>query len=284
MSAPIKSSPEIAADMQALYDASLVEVLGLAKILMESTPAKPLAFMQYVHFSVAERIFILMQDVFESFKSSLDTGYFTSAALTRNMMESATILALLNRDKSGEVYSAFLEYQVGATQKRRSGLAGMTKAKSARIAADAASEAGITDRVLNALAQVRTHAKLPQPTAKFPDMLERCKSLGEEWEFTYHAVYRDLCESVHGSFLKSPHSPGHAFSSPNQGATLLYEHCRVMSHALEFWAFAMMECFAGHPDRVRLKDFVAKLSAFVDADARLLNIFPADARVLKISF
>lgn len=283
MSAEPKSAAEVAAEMQKLYDASLPELLELAKALVETSPPKRLPFMQYVHFSIAERIFILVQDVYESFMTSLETGYFTSAALTRSMMESATVLALLNRDGAGEMYSAFLEHQEKEATKRRDKLAGMTP-KGSYIAWAAKNESEIADRVLLALTQTRAAAALPAAQGSFPNMAERCRILGEGWEFTYHAIYRDLCEAVHGSFLKAAHSPGHAFSSPNKGAALIYDHCKVMSQALEFWAFAMMECFEGHSDATNLESFRAKLSALIDADARLINSFPASAKVFKIAF
>jgi hypothetical protein len=283
VSAEPKSAPEVAAELQRLYDASLPGLLDLAKALVETIPPKRLPFMQYVYFSIAERIFILIQDVHESFMTSLETGYFTSAALTRSIMESATILALLNRDNTGEVYSAFLEHQEKEATKRRDKLADMTP-KHPYITWAAKNESEIASRVLNALTQARAAAALPAAKENFPNMSERCLKLGENWEFVYHAIYRDLCEAVHGAFLKVPYSPAHAFSSPNQGAALIHEHCRTMSWALEFWAFAMMECFTGHPDVTKLNDFRDKLTAFIDADARLINSFSASARVIKIVF
>lgn len=200
-------------------------------------------------------------------------------------MESATVLGLLSRDSNGGMYSAFLLHQEKEAAKRRDGLAELSsRATIPHIQWTAKNEAGIGVRVLTALARARTHAALPIVTMKFPNMLERCRLLGEGWEFSYHAIYRDLCEAVHGSFLKSPHSPGHAFGSPNKGAALLYDHCKVMSCALEFWAFAMLESFGAHPDSAELADFKNNVTALMLADARLINGFPPEAKVFKIAF
>ena len=282
MNRPQASAREIAAEVKKLYGAPVDDLLLVGKNLIENLPEKRPRISQNIFFATVERLFILVQHTINSFSDDLEAGYYTTASLARGLMETATTLAILSRDKNGEMYSAYLRQQELHARKRHDGLLHSQKAKDRRLADYAKTETGIASRVLDTLKQVRANAHLPLASEKFPDMATRCKVLGENWEFLYNVVYRDLCEAVHGTFLKTLLSPGIALTSPNQGDALLFEHCRTVGYGFEFWAYAVLECCQKQADKTAVKEFCDKVSKFLDADARLINGFPTSSRSHKI--
>ena len=284
MNSQTASAQDVAAEMQLLYDASLPELLARAKQLIESLPAKSLPFAQQVFFSTVERLFILVQDISNNYLSDLEAGYFTTAGLTRSLLETATLLALFNRDQTAKTLSAFLEKQEKDARKRRESLARLRNASNSHVASAAQNETRIADGVVAALKKVRLGAGLPVSAKAFPDMAGRCRMLGEHWEFIYHAVYRDLCEAVHGAFLKTPHAPTLAFASPNRGAALIYEHSRTFGYAVEFWGCAVLDCCVNHSDTNAVARFREKLGKLIEQDHVLLIKFPASSQKHTITF
>ncbi len=109
-------------------------------------------------------------------------------------------------------------------------------------------------------------------------MFTRCQRLGERWEFLYHVVYRDLSDTVHSSFVKTPHSPSLAASSPNQGDALIYEHCRTVSYAIDFWAFGIVEYCRPHPKPAAVSALNAMLASLRKHEARLFGGFPRTSK------
>lgn len=275
---------EIAEQLQLLYQTSLPNVVEQGSHLIESLPPKqpPLAHLGFG--STAQRLFILLHDICESFQARLGTGYFTTAALTRSLMETATVLVLLNRDATGRTLSAYFDKAEKDARKRRDGLAKMRNASATIVANAAKNETAIADRLLQAFNSVRATAALPTASKPFPDMAERCRMIGENWQFMYHATYRDLCEAVQGAFQKIPHAPSVAFQSPNQGAALIHEHCKAYGYAVEFWGFAVFDSCTSHPDQSAVTQFRVHMEDLISKDAAIVGKFPPDAMKHTISF
>jgi hypothetical protein len=114
-------------------------------------------------------------------------------------------------------------------------------------------------------------------------MFDRCKALGEYWEFMYEATYRDLCEAVHVSFLKVPHAASLAIRTGDAGA-LLYEHARTMNYAVMFWGITIVDCCKNHPDQGLLKQFQSTSVVLVTKASRAVDELFATANSHIISF
>jgi hypothetical protein len=269
------NAAKIGNELQRIYRAELASLMELGLRLIRTLPTRNPKLAQLVFISMAQRLFLLLEDIHQTFQTKLDSGYFTTALLTRGLMEAATTLLVLTKDTTGELLSAFIETAEHESRRRRNGLARMQSVRNPDVAKAAQNETRLADTVLVALQDIKSHAALPKTQKRFPKMEDRCSMLGEVWQFMYEATYRELCEAVHGSFLKIPHAPSLAIRAPDQGAAVLYEHSRATAYAVEFWGLSILEVCSDHPDvkavetfHGLLRDLLAKVSAIQDQFSR----------------
>jgi len=275
---------QIAAELQALYQPAIPPLAGQGWELMRTLPPKRPKLAGLVFASIGQRLFLLLEDIHDTFQNKLNSGYFTTAALTRSLMETATALAILSRDTTGQTLNAFLTTAERDALRRRNGIARLRSATNPDVAKAAATETHQADGIVATLQAIKAKAVLPTSSAQFPSMEERCRSLGEHWQFMYEATYRDLCEAVHVAFMKIPHAPSLAFRAPDQGAALLYEHSRATNYAVEFWGATILECCSNHPNQSALDQFHATLGALLPQAAAITNKFSTLTKSHSISF
>lgn len=251
------------AELQHLLAAALPPLMEDGLTLMQTLPPWTPNLADLLLKSTGQRIFLLLQDARRSFEQNALTGYFTTAALTRSIMESATILATINRDSSGRALGAFLASAESDAKRRHTGLAKLQGSKDAAIAKASKSETLAAIGILNAIQSARNH--VPKSAKEFPNMADRCRSLGPDWEFHYELTYRDLCASVHGAFWKVTHAPSIAMRAPDQGGALLYDHCVTIAYAITFWGMTVLECCQHkHPKQPAFVSFRDALFALLD--------------------
>src|SRR5438876_1206528 len=138
---------EITSELQQLHGAAVPPLMESGLQLMRKLPPRKPQIAFLVFISLGQRLFLLLDDIYRSFQTQPGNGYFTAAILTRGLMESATILLVLNKDASGEVMSAFLQMGEREARRRRDGLAGLQRATDPEIAKTAASETLLADGV-----------------------------------------------------------------------------------------------------------------------------------------
>ncbi len=280
----VMKAHNIAADLQALYLAAIPTLARKGWELMRTLPPKKSKLARIVFASIGQRLFLLLEDIHGSFQNKLDSGYFTTAALTRSLMETATALATLNRDTTGQTLDAFLTTAERDALRRRNRIAKLRSATNQDVARAAAAETLQADGIVATLQAIKAKTALPASSAQFPNMEQRCRTLGEHWQFMYEATYRDLCEAVHVAFMKIPHAPSLAFRAPDKGAALLYEHCRATNCAVEFWGSTIIECCPNHPDQKALTEFDDALGALLAQAAVVTDKFSPLTKSHSISF
>src|SRR5260370_11480110 len=142
---------EIAAELQRLHEAALPAIMNHGLQLMRKRPPKQLKLARLVFISLGQRLFLLLGDIQQSFRTQVESGYFTTAILTRALMEAATILLVLNKDTTGQMLRAYLEMGELEATKRRVGLVKMQRATNPDIAKAAQSETARAEDILKAL-------------------------------------------------------------------------------------------------------------------------------------
>jgi len=284
MNAPPPTARDISIELQKHYALSLPPLLLHATQLVESLPARQPRLAQMAFVSTVERMFSLFRDVGDTFQGKIDIGYYGSAALTRSLFEAVTLVAVFVRDEKADAINVLLASAERSSKKRCDGLTQMSAARNPQVAVFAQRYAGNAERELELLKKIRAEVRLPSPPSHLPDMLARCKSLGEIWEFLYHAIYRDLSEAVHGSFQKLAHSPALAEQTSAQDGGLLYEHCRLFAWAFSFLEAGINECCAIHPDRSKIAKFQQMAAMLVRTESALLERFPASSRRVSVYF
>ena len=284
MNAPQQTARDISIELQKHYALSLPPLILHAAQLVESLPARQPRLAQMAFASTVERMFSLFRDVADTFQGKLDIGYYASAALTRSLFEAVTLVAVFVRDEKADAINVLLAAAERSSKKRHAGLTQMISARNSQVAAFAKRYAGAAERELEALKKLREEVMFPSPPSHLPDMLARCKALGEIWEFLYHAVYRDLSEAVHGSFQKLAHSPALAEQTNTQDGGLLYEHCRLFAWAFSFWEAGINECCAIHPDQSKIAKFQQMAGVLVRTESALLERFPTSSKRVSVYF
>lgn len=273
----------IAHSLCCYYKERLNDLMLQAKDLLETAQPKPNRFQHLVCLSQRQKIFILLRDAQLSFQNNPETGYFTTASLTRTLLETASILILLEQDASLELLAAYLKEAQKQSIKRSDALDALRKSPDPYVAIAAANESGHAHQVSDALLQIENYVKIPQPVRIFPSMLDRCQLLGPIWEFIYHACYRDLSENTHSQLSKIMHSPILAFDSPDKGSSLLYEHSRCMSYAVEFWGMTILETYKNHPRQDLFDRFQDSLGKLLSETTKLIDQFNPDTQSHKIA-
>jgi hypothetical protein len=137
---PHMSAHEIAAELQLLYRAALPPLAEQGMKLLRGLPPKQPKLARLGFTSLPQRLFLLFEDVHDTFQNKLARGYFTTAALTRSLMETATALAVLNRDTTGKTLNALLVTAEREAQRRRDGLAKLRSASNPDVATAATAE------------------------------------------------------------------------------------------------------------------------------------------------
>jgi hypothetical protein len=265
------SADDLGGELQAHCTTELPDLMECAVKLIQTRPAWTPQLKNVVCRAIAQRIFLLLNDARVSFTTNAKTGYFTTAVLTRSIMENGSVLCFLTRDDTNETLSAFIASAEMESRRRRDGIARLSSSTASAVAQAAGTEAVIADSIYQQLCSLRGVAKLPVSRRTLPSMAERCRELGEFWRFHYEATYRDLSAAVHGGFLKTTHAPSIATKSPNPGGAVLYEHCVAITHAVEFWAVSILECGLHHPDKNAERDFHIRTERFLLRAADLLD-------------
>ena len=275
---------EITNQLQQLFRGGLPPTVELGLQLMRTMPPKKPKLARLVFISLAQRLFLLLEDIHQSFQTKPETGYFTTALLTRGLMEAATTLLVLNNDNTGELLSAFIGTAEDESRRRRTGLATLQSSSNTDVAKAAQNETRLADGILAGLQAIKTRAALPHSKTGFPKMQARCSMLGEIWQFMYEATYRELCEAVHGTFIKIPHAPSLAFRAPDEGAAVLYEHCRATSYAIEFWGVTILGVCGKHPDLKAVDTLGRMLEELLGKASQIKSQFSPDTVSHSITF
>ena len=71
---------QIAAELQALYQPAIPHLAGQGWELMRTLPPRKPKLARLVFASIGQRLFLLLEDIHDTFQNKLDTGYFTTAA------------------------------------------------------------------------------------------------------------------------------------------------------------------------------------------------------------
>ena len=242
------TATEITTALQKLHGSLLPPLMDRGINLLKGLPARQPTLAQIVFGSLGQRLFQLLDTIEQTFQNQPADGYFTSAILTRYLMETASILLVLKRDKHGSRLDSFVRNAEEETKKSLGGIQKLTSSSHPTVAKNAFNETKYLSAVVQSVGLVRARAGLAVSPVNFPNMRERCEELGEVWLFMYYATYRELSQAVHMSFIKIPSTTSLAFRSENQGGALLYEHCRAVNYAVEFWGVAVLDLCDKHPD------------------------------------
>src|SRR5260370_7036467 len=98
---------EIAAELQRLHEAALPAIMNHGLQLMRKLPPKQPKLARLVFISLGQRLFLLLEDIQQSFRTRVGSGYFTTPILTRALMEAATILLVLKKNTTGQMLRAY---------------------------------------------------------------------------------------------------------------------------------------------------------------------------------
>ena len=267
------TATEITTALQKLHGGLLPPLMDQGINLLKELPARQPTLAQIVFASLGQRLFQLLHTIEQTVQDQPGDGYFTSAILTRNLMETASILLILKRDKYGSSLDSFVRNAEDETTKSLNGIQKMTSSSDPTIANNAANESKILSSAVQSLALVRANAGLAPSPPKFPNMRERCEELGDVWLFMYYATYRELSQAVHMSFIKIPSTTSLALRSENQGGALLYEHCRAVNYAVEFWGVTVLDLCDKHPDKQSVSSFTNGMAQLLHESERIATGF-----------
>ncbi|MFH1067065.1 MAG: DUF5677 domain-containing protein [bacterium] len=280
---------EIAEELKKFLQENLFLLLEEARELIQSLPEKSTRFEQIVRRSLTERLFLLFWDILDSFKKQTEIGYFTTASLTRTVFETVIVIFYLESENLGESKHQRLSNWVGyarkEAEKRKNALFEMASGPEKDISDAACNEAKHAKQIVETFDDILEKTKLScESQYGFPKISKICEKLGRPWKFMYHAVYRDLSEVLHVGCAKIMHSPSLAFCSSNSGSALLYEHCRTVNYATEFWGMAILELCRSHLRQEKVDNFHQKLEKLLGGSTSIINRFDPDKQAHAIIF